>query len=282
MELTVQQITPNVLSAQGSKILPLDLQSPDSQIESYCLLYSAGGSFEVSWNAKSYVIPEGCAFLFFPKQSYFTKALTENLQLIDIRFDLSGSAAFGSAAQKALRHTEEALDILSISDHSATSAPLILKPSPQSKGALDAILWELQKGLLFSREIADLYLKAVLLGVIRTAIVPQIKNNSEATAKIMHYVSEHITENLQNDVAAKALSYHPNYINRVIKKATGKTFHKYVIDEKLHYAATLLLSTGDSITEIAYSLSFNTSSHFSNLFAEKYHCTPSQYRKKNG
>ena len=97
----------------------------------------------------------------------------------------------------------------------------------------------------------------------------------------MRYVHAHITENIQNDTIARELSYHPNYINRVIKKATGMTFHKYVVDEKLHYATSLLLSTNDSITDIAYSLSFNTSSHFSNLFAEKYHCTPSQYRKRN-
>lgn len=277
MKITVQQITPSVLSAQGLQALPKDLQSTDTPRKNYCLLYAAGGSFEVLLEQRRILVSESSAFLFLPNQTYAIQADPKPLQLIDIRFTLSDKAASDSSAPKVNNQTNGSI---SFSDYDTILSPLALTLAPQEKRALETILWELQKNFLFSQEIVDLYLKAVLLGLIRSAVEPSNPHSSDTAKRIMQYVHEHITEPLQNENAAKALSYHPNYINRVIKKATGMTFHKYVVDEKLSYAATLLLSTSSSITEIAYSLAFNTSSHFSNLFAEKYQCTPSQYRKR--
>ena len=267
MEWNLQQLEPSVLSAQGLQSLPKDLQSPEAPREHYRLLYTVGGSFEVQWEQKIFTVPENCAFLFLPNQLYFTQATQDTLQLIDIQFRLSKKAS------QSRKPVDEDLEL-------PLSTSTVFKPTAHIKRAIEAVLWEWQKSLLFSHEITDLYCKAILLGLLRTSVEEENALFSDTAEKIMQYVHEHITEGLQNEDAAKALSYHPNYINRVIKRATGMTFHKYVIDEKLTYATSLLLSTNNSITEIAYSLSFNTSSHFSNLFAEKYQCTPSQYRKR--
>lgn len=263
MGVSVQQINPSILSVHSVQSLPEEINSPELPLESYCLLYTATGSFEVTWDQKSIVVPPNCAFLFLPEFCYMTQPLVQKLQLIDIRFHLSSDEKKQSKEPKIF------------------ASPLLFEPSPPNKRNLEGILWENKKQQTFSGEISELYLKAILLGIVRDTADVEKNNVSDAAIKIMRYVHAHITENIQNDTIARELSYHPNYINRVIKKATGMTFHKYVVDEKLHYATSLLLSTNDSITDIAYSLSFNTSSHFSNLFAEKYHCTPSQYRKRN-
>ena len=275
MDHTIQRVDPAILSVQGLGELPKDLLIPDSPLKTYCLLYAIGGSFEVLWEQNRVSVSESCAFLFLPGACYTVSSASKTLHLIDIRFKFFPQNT--SITQKMMDAPAQAI---LFSDYEMLNTPTMLTLSPGSQRNLEDILWEYPKKPLFAQEICNLYLKATLLALIRDSVSSNESNLSEAAVKIMRYVHEHITESLQNDIAAKELSYHPNYINRVIKKATGMTFHKYVVDEKLHYAATLLLSTNDSITEIAYSLAFNTSSHFSNLFAEKYQCTPSEYRKR--
>ncbi|MBE6627336.1 MAG: helix-turn-helix transcriptional regulator [Ruminococcaceae bacterium] len=279
MKITVQQIDPAVLSVQGLQSLPEELLSEGraAQFSHYCLLYAVDGIFEIHWEHKSLLIPENSAFLFFPTKEYTAQIVQAPLHLIDIRFDFSGKAVSGTALKKATKQLDDTIAFL---DQTALNSPLVLRPSAQARKLLEAILWECQKNLLFSQEIVNLYMKAFLLEIFRDNMDPHNADSPNTAEKIMRYVHEHITEVLPNEAVAQALSYHPNYVNRVIKKSTGMTFHKYVVDEKLYYASTLLINTSKSITDIAYDLSFNTSSHFSNLFTEKYHCTPSQYRKK--
>ena len=275
MKVTLDQLKPTVLSATGTQALPNDLMLENTVAQSYCLLYTVTGSLNILWNGKSFLIPENAAFLFLPGYLYTLSSEDQKLKLIDIRFDLL------------LPDTEENTQDPKISaslahcfsDYKILNEPFLIYPSSQLKRTMEELILEKQKPLMFSEEIANLYLQTVLLCVIRDALTQEEDKLSDAAAKIMQYVHAHILENIQNESIAKELSYHPNYINRVIKKATGMTFHKYVVNEKMHHAASLLLNTNESITSIAYSLSFNTSSHFGNLFAQKYKCTPTQYRK---
>jgi AraC-like DNA-binding protein len=46
-------------------------------------------------------------------------------------------------------------------------------------------------------------------------------------------------------------------------------------------AASLLLGTGHSISEIAEKCGFMSDSYFSKIFREIYKCTPREYRKAN-
>lgn len=66
---------------------------------------------------------------------------------------------------------------------------------------------------------------------------------------------------------------------RVIKKRTGKTPQQYVKELRLNYAYDLLLSTGLSCEEIAFSIGYNSLSHFITSFKEEYDVTPSSLRR---
>ena len=44
----------------------------------------------------------------------------------------------------------------------------------------------------------------------------------------------------------------PNYPGHFFKKSTNKSFTQFVVDMRLGYASKLLLSSNDSISEIAY------------------------------
>ena len=270
MNITLQQIRPIVRSVTDAHNQQGEWNLSNAPSDCYRLLYLLQGNIEISHGQKSATVSESSAFLFLPDIAYSIGILDAPVDMIYISFEMFAQAPEDNNGK-----------IYRFLDQNILNSSTVLIPSTPTKRLLEGLLWEQQNERFPVQELLDQYLKLILLSLARDSKLLEEGEISNAAAKIMRYVHTHITENIQNDTIASELSYHPNYINRVIKKATGMTFHKYVVDEKLHYATSLLLTTKDSITDIAYSLSFNTSSHFSNLFAEKYHCTPSQYRKRN-
>ena len=78
---------------------------------------------------------------------------------------------------------------------------------------------------------------------------------------------------------AGLLFVHPNHLNAVIKKSTGRPaishIHQQVIDE----AKLLLGHTGLSVKEIAYRLAFREPAHFHTFFRKNTRQTPIEYRR---
>jgi AraC-like DNA-binding protein len=70
----------------------------------------------------------------------------------------------------------------------------------------------------------------------------------------------------------------PNYLSDVLKKETGRTAKDHINDFLIDKAKTLLLSSSDSISGIAYTLGFSYPHYFSRLFKRKTGITPQEYR----
>jgi AraC family transcriptional activator of pobA len=81
---------------------------------------------------------------------------------------------------------------------------------------------------------------------------------------------------------ARHLSIHPNYLNRLVKKETGKTILKIINERIVTEAKILLLHTDWNITEIACSLGFEYTSYFDNVFKKITGLSPKSFRKTNG
>lgn len=77
---------------------------------------------------------------------------------------------------------------------------------------------------------------------------------------------------------AKQLAIHPNHLNAVAKRITGKTAKQVIQEKVLQAAKSLLLQTDLSIKELAYQLGYNETTHFHNFFKKSTALTPSQFR----
>jgi AraC family transcriptional regulator, transcriptional activator of pobA len=77
---------------------------------------------------------------------------------------------------------------------------------------------------------------------------------------------------------ANKLNIHPNHLNAVVKRITGKTATSIIQGQLIIYAKSLLRQTTDSIKEIAYRLHFSEPSHFDSFFKKAAGLTPQQYR----
>lgn len=80
---------------------------------------------------------------------------------------------------------------------------------------------------------------------------------------------------------ARKMNFSSNYLSDLLKKETGKTAHEHIHLFVIDRAKNILLNSGQSISEIGYSLGFEYPQHFSNLFKSKTGMSPSEYRNLN-
>lgn len=78
---------------------------------------------------------------------------------------------------------------------------------------------------------------------------------------------------------ADRLAVHVNYLNRVIKKTTGRTTTDHIFERLTGEAKALLLHTNWNIAEISYVLGFEDQAHFNNFFKKQTQSSPSAFRK---
>ena len=92
------------------------------------------------------------------------------------------------------------------------------------------------------------------------------------------YMSRHFREDISAADIAAAAGFTPNYLSRKFREAAGIGVHQYLVFLRLQQARLELLSTGDSITDIALRCGFSSSNYFKDAFRRQYGMTPRAYR----
>jgi AraC-like DNA-binding protein len=79
----------------------------------------------------------------------------------------------------------------------------------------------------------------------------------------------------------KEMSMSANYLSDLLKKETGKSIKTHINEMLIDKTKTALLTTTDSIGQIAYDLGFEYPQSLSRLFKSKTGLTPNEYRHLN-
>ncbi|PKQ60970.1 hypothetical protein BZG02_17645 [Labilibaculum filiforme] len=82
-----------------------------------------------------------------------------------------------------------------------------------------------------------------------------------------------------NEYASK-LNISPIYLSECVKKATGKSAQKVIIDYKILHAQTLLHHMEKSISDVAEILGFNEVANFNQFFKRNTGMTATQFRRR--
>lgn len=96
---------------------------------------------------------------------------------------------------------------------------------------------------------------------------------------IIKYVEEHYTEHLTVGNIASLTGFSESHFMKFFKNLLGTSFIAYLNDYRLTIASRMLLSSKASIISIAEEAGYDNLSYFNRIFKNKYHMTPSQYRK---
>ena len=106
------------------------------------------------------------------------------------------------------------------------------------------------------------------------------ETNLELPSKIVGYIDKNFKEHLTINHIAKVFGYHPSYIAHLFCDQLKIPFRTYLCAVRCEYAASLIRTTGKSLTEIAYESGYNSLNTFCRGFKKHFCKTPSQYKKE--
>ena len=93
-----------------------------------------------------------------------------------------------------------------------------------------------------------------------------------------------IEENLHSNIGVRALSAvaqrSPAHFSRSFKQAFGEPPHAYLIKRRLERACHLMVTTSETLSEIALSVGFADQAHLCRLFRRAYGQSPATWRRQ--
>lgn len=98
--------------------------------------------------------------------------------------------------------------------------------------------------------------------------------------KAILFMEENYNQNISAKQVAELCAMSYNYFTARFKKVLGRSFSSHLNYVRLRQAEYQLISTNDSITNVAYDCGFSSTSYFISIFAKHKGITPQNYRKR--
>ena len=102
--------------------------------------------------------------------------------------------------------------------------------------------------------------------------------NNNAITKLLVYLNEHFTEDIDLDKVSEELGYNKTYLSRCIRAIPGVNFRKLINSLRVDLAKNLLSTTDFTILTIAIECGFTNERTLQRVFSEMVGVTPREYR----
>ncbi len=138
-------------------------------------------------------------------------------------------------------------------------------------------------------EFSSVYVKGLLFQILNQVDLAQRKHFSkvpktDSTSSMLQEVDDYLEKNINRSILVKELSdlfeLSEVHFRRKFSKVSGMSPLKYINQKKCNEARRMLFETDMSITEIALTLSYSSSQHFSSTFSALFSLSPREYRKE--
>lgn len=98
--------------------------------------------------------------------------------------------------------------------------------------------------------------------------------------RVLDHVDANIAESLTLAELASVAGMSRMHFASQFRKATGLRPHDYVLRKRIEHAQHLLVTTSQSLVDVALSVGFQTQSHFTTIFKKIVGNTPYQWRRE--
>lgn len=116
-----------------------------------------------------------------------------------------------------------------------------------------------------------------LMAYKQLSIEPQ--KTREKDILMRHMATQYADPELNLEGTAATLGINRTKVNAILREELGYTFTSYLNKLRLTEAARLLSEKKDmSISEIAYTVGYNSVTYFNKLFKQEYGCTPKRFK----
>lgn len=105
-----------------------------------------------------------------------------------------------------------------------------------------------------------------------------LSRDLEISFKFKTLVQEHHIAHKSVIFYANQLSISENYLNKCIRRTTGKSTKQWINETNIQYSQILLRDSHRDVAQIAYDLNFQSPSYFARLFKKISGQTPTEFR----
>ncbi|WP_405567608.1 AraC family transcriptional regulator [Polaribacter sp. Asnod6-C07] len=140
-----------------------------------------------------------------------------------------------------------------------------------------SLAWEKKQDIINS-EAVEGGLKALFAKLVNYAQLEKVERTD-----LLILFTDLLSQNLKNNVQfyADRLNTSPQNLNAICRKEFNKTASDVVAEHIIKEVKRRLIYSNESISEIAFSLDFKDTSHFTKYFKRYTHLTPKQFRIVN-
>jgi len=110
-------------------------------------------------------------------------------------------------------------------------------------------------------------------------LIENYDRKSEKIERIFEHLSTNFNRQVNLNEIAKIVNMSEATVARFIKKRTGMSFVNILNEIRIGQASKMLITSTDTISEIAYQCGFNNLSYFNRIFKIKKNVGPKEYRK---
>jgi AraC-like DNA-binding protein len=131
---------------------------------------------------------------------------------------------------------------------------------------------------------ADLNMKELLIRILQSQhlqlVADERTTNSNNTRFhfVLHYIHEHLTENISIDALCRKAYLSRNLFFKWFKEQFGITPLQYINRERLKLAKQLLADRNNSVSQVSLQCGFNDTNYFIRLFRNAEGITPGTYQ----
>ena len=97
-------------------------------------------------------------------------------------------------------------------------------------------------------------------------------------SRILNYISDNFTENITLETLADSMHLSKYYVSHIFGEKLGVNFRTYLGMLRAEYAAKLIRTTNNTMTEISNIAGFDTQRTFNRVFGRIYGMTPTEYK----
>ena len=253
----------------------------------YALYLKLEKACDIKYGRQTYDYQEGTIVCFAPGQTAETNPTTDKVQVnahgILFHPDLLRGTSLGKNIKKYTFFSYEVNEALHLSEEERSIVMDCLK----------IIRMELEHGVdKHSKTLLVNHIELLLNYCMRfyeRQFITRGKTNRDVLTRFENLLDEYFESTLAEQDGLPTVKYFAdklclssNYFGDMFKKETGKSPQEYIQEKVIELAKERISGTADTVSQIAYSLGFQSPQHFCRLFKKRVGYTPSEYRAQIG
>lgn len=95
---------------------------------------------------------------------------------------------------------------------------------------------------------------------------------------VFRFIESHYHQSIGLNDVAQAVGYSPAYLTNLVQNHTGRTVKRWIIERRMAQARTLLVTTAQSVRQVAESVGYSDTSYFVRQFRQMHGTSPHAWR----